>query len=280
MYDKISKYGNHIISDDENGYMYSFNMSESYDFNSHLHKCHELVHVMEGRMIYTIEGHDYSVSAGDLVVTRPEELHSFSFPEKCKYKREFLHMYPKFLERFPEAHDILYSREAGAMNVIPAETVKKYDIDKVFNEINQYCASPVPETDLMVLTCAVQLVLKLNRVWADDKPSYESVISDKKTNSIRYYIDHHYKESISAADVAAAMFMSQSYASRIFKRTTGMTIKAYINLRRVTAAKNLMIEGGKATDVYLRCGFADYTTFYRCFIKYTGMTPEEFKNIT
>ncbi|MBQ3427455.1 MAG: helix-turn-helix transcriptional regulator [Clostridia bacterium] len=29
--------------------------------------------------------------------------------------------------------------------------------------------------------------------------------------------------------------------------------------------------------MYLCCGFENYSTFYRAFLKYTGMSPEEFK---
>ena len=58
-----------------------------------------------------------------------------------------------------------------------------------------------------------------------------------------------------------------------------MTIKAYLNLRRVTHAKNLMMQGEKATTIFDKCGFFDYSTFYRAFVKYVGMSPDEFKHM-
>lgn len=271
-------HGNHIINDDTTGYMYNYNISIGSDFNSHIHKCHELIHVIKGQFLYTIEGKEYKLSDGDLIITKPEEFHSFSFPKECEYEREFLHIYPGFLDRFPEAAEILNSRKSGNLNLIPAEKVKKYNIDKIFNEIEKYCASPLPETDLMVLLCAVQIILKLNHIWIEDTPEYKNLLTDKKTDEMCNFIDWHHTEDINAASVAEAMFMSHSYASRLFKEKTGMTIKAYLNLRRVTTAKNLIMEGHKATNVFARCGFSDYSTFYRAFVKYVGMTPEEFKN--
>lgn len=276
---KIIRHGNHVINNDTDGYMYSFNTSKGYNFNSHLHKCHELLHIVSGGLLYAVEGKEYSLSEGDLIITKPEEFHSFSFPKECEYKREFLHIYPGFLSRFPEAEEILNSRAAGELNLIPVDKVKKYNIDKIFGEIEKYCEDVVPETDLMVLLCTVQIILKLNHIWVSDAPEYKSVLTDAKTNSICNYIDRHYSEDITAASVADAMFMSHSYASRLFKEKTGMTIKAYLNMRRVTAAKNLIMEGHKATSVFARCGFADYSTFYRAFVRYVGMTPDEFKNM-
>lgn len=274
---KIVRHGNHIINNDNDGYMYSFNTSKGYNFNSHLHKCHEIIHILKGELLYTVEGKEYRLSDGDLIITKPEEFHSFSFPKECEYQREFLHIYPNFLERFPEVNEILNSRESGNLNLIPAAKVKKYNIDKIFKEIEIYCTDILPETDLMVLLCAAQIILKLNHIWFNDTPEYKNVLTDTKTNSICKYIDWHFSEDITAASVAEAMFMSHSYASRLFKEKTGMTIKSYLNMRRITAAKNLIMEGRKATSIFARCGFSDYSTFYRSFVKYVGMTPDEFK---
>lgn len=71
--------------------------------------------------------------------------------------------------------------------------------------------------------------------------------------------------------------MSPSYTSRIFKKEMGMTIKEYLNMRRITLAKNKIINGSRATALFAECGFSDYTTFYRAFVRYVGMSPEAFR---
>ena len=73
---KIIKHGNHTINDKYNGYVYNLNISDGYDFNSHMHNCYEFIHVIEGQLIYTVEGPEYALSAGDIIMTCPEELHS------------------------------------------------------------------------------------------------------------------------------------------------------------------------------------------------------------
>lgn len=271
-------HGNHRIGNDFDGYMYNFNISDGYNFNSHLHSCYEFIHIIKGQLLYTVEGQEYMLSDGDIILTKPEELHSFSFPRQCEYMREFLHIYPGFLKDFPAVTQILDSRKSGCFNHIPAEKAKKYNLDIIFDSVREYCEKPLPETDLMVLTLSIQLILKINRLLTDDAPKYTNVISDKKTNSIYDYIDNHYLEDISAASVAEAMYMSHAYASRLFKQKTGMTIKAYINMRRINNAKNLIMEGQKATSIFMQCGFKDYSTFYRAFTKYVGTTPDAFKH--
>ena len=48
-------------------------------------------------------------------------------------------------------------------------------------------------------------------------------------------------------------------------------------MRRVMMAKNLLLAGENAMDIFYQCVFSDYTTFYRVFKKYTDMSPEQFK---
>ncbi len=272
-------HGTHKPYNDTDGYMYNLNSSDGYNFNSHIHSCYEFIRVISGQLLYTVEGTDYILSDGDLIMTKPDELHSFSFPEPCEYRREFLHIYPDFLKGLPDIVDLLNSRKSGCFNYIPSELVKKYGIDKIFGGMAQYCAAPVPETDFMILAYTIQLIAKVHQIIRTEAPVPQKVTVNKKTNSICDYIDNHYHQNISLNDIAESCFMSPSYISRMFRKETGMTIKAYLNLRRVTHAKNLIIEGKKATGIFSQCGFCDYSTFYRAFVKYAGMTPDEFRHI-
>ena len=274
---RIIKHGNHVINNDYDGYMFNHNVSEGYDFNSHIHKCHEFIKVLSGRLLYNVEGTDYILSEGDVIMTKPEELHSFSFPEPCRYERIFFHIYPGMFHNHPQLDDLLCSRLSGYFNRIPAALAERYGIDDIFKGLERCCAAPVPETDFLALTYALQLATVVGIILRDEHPDNPPVTLNKTTNSVRDYIDKHYNEPISLNDIASAVYMSPSYASRTFKRETGMKIKEYLNMRRVTQAKNLIMEGRKATAIFSGCGFKDYSTFFRAFIKYSGMTPDEFR---
>lgn len=275
--EKVIRYGNHSIINDNEGYMYSYNSSMVSSFDTHMHKCYEIIHIIKGELLYTVEDSTYMLSDGDIIFTAPPERHSFRFIKKCQYEREFLHIYPGFIKKFPELTKILSFRKAGTLNRIDVERVNKYELDQIFNKINYYGSMDAPEKDLMVLTYTIQLLIIMNRILTDDTPTYSNISIDSKTDFIIDYIDHHYKEEISAADIAEKTFTSQQYINKILKEKMGMTIKQYLNLRRISAAKNLIMEGHKTTNIYIQCGFRDYSTFYRAFAKYAGMTPDKFK---
>ena len=275
---KYISHGNHKVNDNTDGYVYSLNTSEGHDFNSHMHDCFEFIHVLRGNLLYTVEGSEYLLSDGDIIMTKPEELHSFSFPGEETYQREFLHIYPGFLKRFPELLENLRSREAGHFNRISASVVKKYGIDTIFREIKKNCVKSDEYTDISVLAGTPSLIAAVSRVIRDEKPETQVIPLESKSSAALTYINSHYKENLTLDDIAASMFVSSAYLSRLFKKETGMTVKTYINMRRVTDAKNLIASGHQITSAFWECGFSDYSTFYRAFVKYIGMSPDEFRH--
>ncbi len=256
---------------------YSHRTTDGYTFNSHMHVCYEFLYITEGHFLYTVEGTDYSLSPGDMIVTAPNELHSFSFPEKCRYQRQFLHIYPRLIENFPEQAHQLLLRPHGKGNLIPAVLVDKYKIPYIFSELDDYCTHKPPETDVMVLTFALQLIVKYTSILRNEIILDNKIRLNSNTERIREYVGRHFTSPMTLDEIADYMFLDKSYICRLFKHETGMTLKNYINLRRIILAKNLIQAGGKPTAVYNECGFDNYSTFWRCFQKYAGSTPEQFQ---
>lgn len=267
-----------VVRAGRRGYwVYSSRTTDGYTFDSHMHVCYEFLYVTEGHFLYTVEGTDYSLSPGDMIVTAPNELHSFSFPEKCRYRRHFLHVYPQLIERYPEQSQELLSRQHGKNNLIPAVLVDKYKIPYIFSELDNYCTQKKPEMDIMVLTFALQLIVKYTSILRDETILNRNIRLNNNTERIREYVGRNFTSPITLDEIADYMFLDKSYICRLFKHETGMTLKNYINMRRIILAKNLIQAGGKPTAVYSECGFDNYSTFWRCFQKYAGSTPEQFQ---
>ena len=274
---KIIKHGTHIPGNNTDGYMYNFNTSNNYDFNSHLHSCYEIIHIIHGHLLYTVEDSEYILDDGDIIMTKPSELHSFSFPDGGSYQREFLHIYPGFLDRFPDLVNGLNSRDAGYFNHIPRATVKRYGVDKIFREMEKWCGEPTEETDLMMLALTLQLIGVILCIWRCEIPHHQDVVANRRNNAVCDFIDRHFREDITLTTIANSLFMSQSHMSRIFKKEMGMSIKTYLSMRRIIHAKNLIMQGESVSFAYTDSGFCDYSTFYRTFVRYAGMSPDSFK---
>lgn len=259
-------------------YAYSLNTTDGWNFDSHIHGCYEFIYIMEGNFFYTVEGNEYLITPGDMIITNPDEMHSFSFPEICTYTRQFLHIYPALMADFPQVLEMMNKRKFGTYNYVPAVLVNEYKLADIFNGLQDYCAEKLPERELMVIASAIQLMIKLDRIVTTENLSTREIKFNKNTAKICSYIDKNFKNNISLDSISEHMFLAKPYICRLFKNDTGMTIHSYMNMRRIVYAKNLILSGENASNVYSECGFNDYSTFYRSFQKYVGMTPENFKH--
>ncbi len=92
------------------------------------------------------------------------------------------------------------------------------------------------------------------------------------------FIHKHYRENISAGDVATAINKTPNYFSSVFKKDLAVSFKEYVNRLRIKEAERLIREGNiYIYEVADQVGFSDYTYFYQVFKKVTGYEPTKLK---
>lgn len=92
------------------------------------------------------------------------------------------------------------------------------------------------------------------------------------------YIDAHFSEEISAASVAKALFISESYLSKQFRRELNTSFSEYLNYVRIRRAMQLLRETDMMIyEVSLETGFSDPKYFATTFRKYAGVSPRRYK---
>ncbi len=99
--------------------------------------------------------------------------------------------------------------------------------------------------------------------------------------SAKAYIDKHYADEITLAEVAGSVHMSQWYFSKLFRKETGTTFSDYLIELRIRRAKELIRSDAamKNYEIAERVGFSDSRYFGQLFKKTTGMTPGEYRRI-
>jgi AraC-like DNA-binding protein len=93
------------------------------------------------------------------------------------------------------------------------------------------------------------------------------------------YLELHYRSQIGLRDVAEAFGYSGRYLANAFRRSTGLSIAAWITKRRIGAAQRLL--GESNASVAAACaavGFGDLRNFTRQFVRHVGVTPEVFRS--
>ena len=98
-----------------------------------------------------------------------------------------------------------------------------------------------------------------------------------RMSSLIHYVNQHAAEQISLSNLEEQFFASKFALMKEFKEYTGITIHQYLLTRRVLMAQDLIQQGMKPNEVAPKCGFQDYTSFYRAFKSRTGLSPEQYR---
>lgn len=105
--------------------------------------------------------------------------------------------------------------------------------------------------------------------------------SGKYTRTVRdmmKYIHKNYSKEISLDTLGEEFHMNGAYLGSIFKGETGKTFLKYLTSYRVEEAERLLEEGNyNISEVSAMVGYKTSQYFSQIFVKYTGMTPQEYR---
>lgn len=97
-------------------------------------------------------------------------------------------------------------------------------------------------------------------------------------NSLQF-IDRHYMEDITLEQIARQSNLSPQYFSRLFSACFRIKLWDHVLSKRIDAAKRLLLMENEMTvlQIALNCGFHNTANFNRAFLRFTGLTPSEYK---
>lgn len=112
----------------------------------------------------------------------------------------------------------------------------------------------------------------IEKLLGEDQNAHEIVTKAK------HYIDIHLTENLSVSDVAAFLYITPNYFSRLFKRVMKEGCNEYIIRKRIETAKSLLettsIKTGK---IAMMVGYRDTNYFSLAFKKHTGKSPTKYR---
>ncbi|GAP96911.1 AraC family transcriptional regulator [Leptolyngbya sp. NIES-2104] len=128
------------------------------------------------------------------------------------------------------------------------------------------------------------LVIHLLRHYSTATQNIAPQPSGLTTRQVRQAIDYvqaHLDRNLSLAEIAAAVNISPTYFSRLFKRATGRSPHQYVIQQRIERAEELL----KTTDlaianIALQVGFSSQSHLTQHFKRLTGVTPKQVSKIT
>ena len=92
------------------------------------------------------------------------------------------------------------------------------------------------------------------------------------------YISEKFNTPLTLENVSAYVHLHPSYFSTVFKNSTGLSFKEYLNKVRIEESKILLLNTDfSIIDIAIAVGFEDQSYFSKVFKKYTGTTQKQFR---
>ena len=100
---------------------------------------------------------------------------------------------------------------------------------------------------------------------------------ENEYNMLRQFL-HEYHTGITLSDLCRQFGRSKSYISHMFRRESGMTLRAYCNNLKLEDARKLLLETDlPVTEIALDTGFNDVSYFIALFRRKFGMSPLRYR---
>lgn len=251
----------------------------------HTHNCHELYYSISGAKQFLIGSQFYQVEPGDVFFINPFESHCLTHVEGSIHERILILISPDYLKSISttatDLNTCFGSHTARGSHRIhlSSEEQKRFlfYVDNLKSCENY--GSDIMERSLFALIMVYLTKRYLNFMYhGQHLPIWHHMDTDSRiqANGIISYIDQHLLEPLDLEQIADEFHFSTSYICRIFKASTGTTIAKYISSRRISQAKMLLTKGYNVSDAAAKCGFEDYSNFYKAFTKNCGISPKKY----
>lgn len=240
---------------------------DSTQFAMHAHDLYEVYCFLSGSAKYFVEGNTYNLRPGDILLLKKAEIHSLLINSGVAYERIV----------------ITFNAEAIAGRV--REQLIRFLDERPLGINNRYSASRFPDTCWMHYLeklCSLQQVgersVYLTALLMELYEQYQTLSQDEVASGdimdIVKYINSHLTQELNLDKICSRFYISKSHIKKKFKQIIGTTVWEYITTKRLLLAKDLMQSGESPTNVYAKCGFKDYCTFFRAYKAKFHVSPK------
>ena len=255
----------------------------------HSHDFVELVVILKGCGNFMIEDKVYQVGEGDLILLNPGTRHrSLRSPQEAEYQTECYIGFTDVEIRGCRKGELPLFKDCQRIVRMP-EALKK-EIFALCREMERESSHCEIGRYFMLKSCLIRMICLIARFQKqeyeqEEKKRYAAQYEFKSINKqyfvkkITEYMEEHYREKISLDQIAANMYLSSYYISKLFKSETGDTPINYLISLRMEKAKELLDTVPDCTiqNVAAAVGYEDAYHFSKLFKKYYGISPLYYK---
>ncbi len=255
----------------------------------HLHDWYELVYVYEGHGTFFVDQTFYTKEAGCLFLLPANTIHRAFPDEQDPFTTTAVFFSGTLLDEQPLGESFSYlngfevARKQARYRIVLDEN-RRTEVEELLSRMQQELAYGKTGHRHAVSLLLRQLLVAVARYWddAESRMTRDSSLSvgPQWMRTILRHIDSRPEEPLTLSALAARAAVSPAHFSRVFKQLTGMNVTAYVTIKRVARAKELLATtDDNVESAAERCGFESLPHFHRMFKRYAGMTPAAYRRM-
>lgn len=252
----------------------------------HEHDFLELVYVLEGKAIHTVNDTTMKITRGDYFIIDYGTKHKYTPTGNgplrimnCMFSPMVIDPSLKNCRRFKELiNHYLINFDSSILNSNPTSYIYRDangEIIKLLNRMSkEYAAKRIGYQEVMRGQFIELLINIIRNITITDTDVFDS-------NIVRYIFKHvqkHYAEKLSLQTIAERYNYSLANASRIFKEKTGLSFQDYVQSVRIKESCRLLSNTTNSIpEIALSVGYGDTKFFNQLFKRHLGLTPREYR---
>lgn len=164
-----------------------------------------------------------------------------------------------------------------------------------------YLLNDVSKQAVNLLQCDGSLIRQIPHKQLEDCPSVaelrqflknrlletSAALREKRGNQIpqvieeaQRYIRNNVLSRLRVEDVAASIYLSESYFAALFKKHTGITVREFILQCKIEKAKELLLQKHLSIfEIAETLEYSDYRSFSRAFKRFVGCSPTDYQQM-
>ena len=250
-----------------------------YVMSYHWHVEYEVIRILEGSLIVTLDKKNIQANAGDVIFIHSGILHS-GIPQQCVYQCIVFDM-NHFLSLNAAGNAYIPRIIHQDIMIYHHFTEKQPEILQCINSLFDAMEGQKEGSEMIVLGQFYHFfgLVFGNHYYLEStlqtRKDYKRILQLK---NVVKFIEKNYTRPLTLQELSASVSMSPKYFCRFFSEMTHQTPMDYLNRQRIAkACIQLDTTDDSITDVAYSNGFNDLSYFIRTFKKYKGTTPGKYK---
>lgn len=229
-------------------------------YSLHCHPQYEIYLFVRGQVDYRVEGVEYHLAPGSLILLSPGCFHGYRPLSCAPYERYSLHFDAELIA--PAAREALLAPFLpGGAHYQLEDMAPLAAAFEALLRCGAMSGAAAEELARARALCIVGMALEISARAQGERAfcGQDRALASR----LLCYINAHLDQPVTLDTLAAQFYFSKSYINRVFTRATGASVAGYVSRKRLQYAQQMIASGLTQAEAARRAGFLDYSTYYR-----------------